>query len=279
MNAIEQACVRLRHSVWLKRADWLWNAARPAYDRIVNGLGRRGLERNLNGTDRMLIAPRFRNLGESYEPDVWRHVMSHLRAGDTVADVGAHIGLYAVALAKRVGAGGRVIAFEPDPANHRWVETHAKFNGVESQLTVVNAAVGAQDGRISFSGGKDIQNQIVPAGTPGSHEVPVMRLDTYFANRRVDILKVDVEGFEEEVLEGADTLLRDAARSPRRIYIEVHPYNWHYCGTSSDSLLNRLARHGYVVEHLDGAPVRRIENYGEVVARRESPQPHAARQA
>jgi len=221
----------------------------------------------INGTDRLRIAPQFRNLGENYEPEVWRLVMAVLRPGDQVADVGAHIGLYSLALAQRVGPTGQATAFEPDPGNYQHVLRHARLNGLGAQLCVVNAAVGKQDGTISFSGDKDIQNQIVPAGTPGARQVPVVRLDTHFAGRRLDLLKVDVEGFEEEVLAGAEGLLGDAARAPRTIFIEVHPYNWHLCGTTSESLLSRLKRLGCAVEHLDGQPVSRISEYGEVVAR------------
>lgn len=267
MNPIEKACRQLRHSPLLKRADWLWNSARPVYDALVNAAGRGGLERVINGTDRLLIAPQFRNLGEKYEPEVWQLVMAVLRPGDQVADVGAHIGLYSLALAQRVGPTGQATAFEPDPGNYQHVLRHARLNGLGAQLCVVNAAVGKQDGTISFSGDKDIQNQIVPAGTPGARQVPVVRLDTHFAGRRLDLLKVDVEGFEEEVLAGAEGLLGDAARAPRTIFIEVHPYNWHLCGTTSESLLSRLKRLGYAVEHLDGQPVSRISEYGEVVAR------------
>jgi len=48
----------------------------------------------------------------------------------------------------------------------------------------------------------------------------------------------------------------------------AEPYNWDLCGTTSESLLSRLKRLGYMVEHLDGQPVTRISEYGEVVARR-----------
>ncbi|MEM2045746.1 MAG: hypothetical protein QXO20_06155 [Candidatus Bathyarchaeia archaeon] len=56
-------------------------------------LGRNGLERIINGTDRILILPKFRGVGETYEPEVWSHLMAQARPGDIVADVGAHIGL------------------------------------------------------------------------------------------------------------------------------------------------------------------------------------------
>jgi FkbM family methyltransferase len=279
MNFIEKACVAIRHSPLLNNAGWLWNTARPVYDATVNALGRGGLERVINGTDRVLVAPQFRGLGESYEPEVWRHVMANVRPGDMVADVGAYIGLYAIALGRRVGHRGQVTAFEPDATNFRHCQRHVELNGVSTQITAVNVAVGAADGRIAFTGDHDIHNQIVADGTPGSRSVPVVRLDTHFKSGRLDLLKVDVEGFEEDVLRGGEEVLSDAARAPRVIYVEVHPYNWHLCGTTSESLIGRLERYGYTVEHPDGRPVRRIESYGEIVARTNRAQAHATRQA
>src|SRR5262249_44264687 len=141
-----------------------------------NTVGRRGLERVINGTDRLLIAPRFRNIGESYEPEVWRHLMRNVRTGDKIADVGAYIGLYTVALAGRVGAVGKVTAFEPDSTNFRSLKEHTILNKVTDRVHVKNAAVGGVDGLVSFSSARDIQNQIVPAGTKNSRTVPIVRL-------------------------------------------------------------------------------------------------------
>jgi hypothetical protein len=73
-------------------------------------------------------------------------------------------------------------------------------------------------------------------------------------------------------VKGAGELLGDAARAPRLIYLEVHPYNWHLCGTTSESLLGRLQQDGYAVEHMDGRSARRVEQYGEIVARRSNKQ-------
>jgi len=61
------------------------------------------------------------------------------------------------------------------------------------------------------------------------------------------------------------SLLCDSSQRNKQ---RVHPDNWHLCGTTSESLPSRLKRLGYAVEHLDGQPVTRISEYGEVVARR-----------
>src|SRR3954470_912629 len=114
MKTFEKVSTWLRHLPSLERADWLWNPARPIYQRAVNHFGRNGLERIINGSDRILVSPRARGVSETYEPDVWRALMADLRPGDTFVDVGSFIGLYTVAVALRLRGFGRVIAFEPD---------------------------------------------------------------------------------------------------------------------------------------------------------------------
>ena len=119
MNIIERAATTLRHSRGLENSDWLWNFARPIYDRAIGLFGRNGLERNINGTDPILVIPRLRGLSEIYEPEVWREIMKEIRQTDFVADVGAFIGLYTIAIAKKLTGKGYVCAFEPDCKNHK----------------------------------------------------------------------------------------------------------------------------------------------------------------
>lgn len=266
MNQIEKICVALRHSALLRKADWLWNGLRPIYNGLVNRFAARGLERVINGTDRLMIDSAWRGVTESYEPEVWAHVMANVRTGDRIADVGSFIGLYALALGKRVGATGRVTAFEPDEHSCAAVRQHIELNGLRDRVEAIRSAVGTVDGEIWFTAGKSIQNQIAQPGAAGAKPVPSLSLDGFFKGQRLDLLKVDVEGFEEEVLKGAEQLLGDPTRAPRLIYVEVHPYNWHLCGTTSRSLLDRLVRLGYQVEQMDGTPVSQIIGYGEVVA-------------
>src|SRR5437868_2680532 len=115
-RVLDRLARRIRRAPALSRANWLWDAMRPGYDAVLAlSARRRGLERLINGTDRIRIAPASRRLvGDRYEPDIWRLAMNLVRPQDTVVDVGAYIGVYAIAFAARAGAAGRVIAFEPD---------------------------------------------------------------------------------------------------------------------------------------------------------------------
>jgi FkbM family methyltransferase len=193
--------------------------------------------------------------------------MDEARIGDVVVDVGANIGLYALALAKRVGTEGRVHAFEPDPANFRALDRHCRLNGVTGQVVLHQAAVAQKDGRVPFETGRGCESRIGSGAT--AFQIDCVCLDSAFACERVDILKIDVEGFEEVVLRGASQLLGEQKRGPRFIYLEVHPYAWRELGTTADSLLTLLTERGYVVEDSSGQPVKQIQSYGGVFARRQ----------
>ena len=269
MNPVERACIAIRHSPTFDKAVWFWNTVRPVYNFVVNATARGGLQRVINGTDPLLVAPKYRGLREVYEPDLWRRLMSAVQPGDIIGDVGAHIGLYTVGLAKRLGGNGRVISFEPDEKNFHDLVHHLELNNVQASVQAVRAAVAECDGHVYFTHDRGVENRIVVENTLQSSLVPAITIDSFFEDRRLDILKVDVEGFEEDVLEGAELLLTNPCRAPRLIYLEVHPYNWSLCGTTSDSLLQRLHAANYKVETLDGKPCQRIITYGHVVARRQ----------
>jgi len=267
MHSLERLCINLRHTSLLDQSDWLWNHLRSPYEMMVAWCERSGLERVVNGTDRLRVIPRFRSVAEVYEPDVWKHMMAQLRSGDNVADVGAYIGLYATALAKRVGESGRVIAFEPDAHNFSALEAHCKLNGLLERVTLVQAAVGDKDGFIPFEARGDSQSCVSSVPGRQNNAVRCVRLDSVCGNGRLDILKIDVEGYEEPVLRGGARLLHDLDRKPRLIYIEVHPYAWSPMGVTSGSLLDLLASYHYEVSDLRGQPVHEIKAYGEIVAR------------
>jgi FkbM family methyltransferase len=258
----------VRHAPVLERADWLWDRGRPAYDRLVTRLARSGLERAINGTDRLLLLPRFRQMAEAYEPEVWHQLMRQVRPGDVFADVGAFIGFYSIAVARLVGDSGRVFAFEPDPQSFAWLDRHVELNRLTERIELVQAAVGARCGMVGFEAGKSSESRLSNSPADATQQVECVTLDSVFADRRLDILKIDVEGFEEDVLNGGINLLRDKQRSPRVIYLEAHPYAWPSVGTTSQSLIGLLAECGYTVQTIDGAPLKEIRTWGEILARK-----------
>jgi len=268
----------IRRAPVLHRADWLWNGLRPSYERLIAmTAGSRGLRRTINGTDPIRIAPASRRLvGDRYEPEIWRAAMNLVRTGDTVVDVGAHIGLYAIALARRVGEGGRVIAIEPDPGNAELMEQNVRVNQL-CNLEIVRAAAGAHDGETAFialnSNVSHVaaivsHNRELGAGAfaRGTVRVPMVALDTLLAGLPVNFIKIDVEGYEEPVLAGACELLRDARRRPRAILLEVHPFAWEPLGTTGATLTAFFTQCGYRLATPAGGVCDVIDRHGHLIA-------------
>ena len=268
MELLEKVAATVRHNPLLRRADWLWDKVRPLYNRTIEAAGGDGLARNMNGTDELVLSPRMRGFPDFYEPDVWPLLMKEIRPGDVFADVGTCFAIYALAVGHRVGAQGRVVAFEPDGDNYALAEENICLNKLEQIIELRRAAVSDTAGVVHFAAGNETQCHIADEGQAGAVAVDCVTLDGFFAQDRVDVLKIDVEGYEEPVLRGARELLRDAKRGPRVIFVEVHPFAWESVGTTSASLLGVLHECGYAVEELDGRPVTQIDAYGEVIARR-----------
>jgi FkbM family methyltransferase len=136
-----------------------------------------------------------------------------VEAGDTVIDVGAFIGTVTVPLARKVGPGGRVVSFEPVPEHFALLVENIEQNGVADQVTPVHALVGRESGTGGFTKASwemsTATTTFRPAGgTEGAEQLATWRVDDWMeANagdrRPVRLLKVDVEGMELAVLEGA----------------------------------------------------------------------------
>ncbi len=148
-----------------------------------------------------------------------------LKSGDTCVDVGAHIGFHTMVAARIVGAQGRVVAIEPQPQNCADLIENSKINRFENIMVVV-AAVGAHNGQVSLAvqsaGDRSLLSLAIPSRTdlPQRFSVPILRLDRIFAEHKlaeVALLKIDVEGYEREVLDG----LGDAIRQVRHLIVEI----------------------------------------------------------
>jgi FkbM family methyltransferase len=130
-----------------------------------------------------------------------------LRPEDLFVDIGANIGSYTV-LASAV-CRSRSISFEPDPGTMRSLQRNIEANQISDRVTLYEAAVGSQSGTVHFTTGQDTTNRVTSGPTSNSREVAVLRLDEVLANESPVLLKVDVEGYEPEVVEGTkQTLMR-----------------------------------------------------------------------
>ena len=125
-----------------------------------------------------------------------------LRVGDLFVDVGANIGSYTVLASKVVGANS--LAIEPVPETYQRLRRNINLNDISLLVDSRCCAVGKNHGLIKFSSDMDTTNQVVDNDYLGkSIEVPVKSLDHILEQLQPTLIKIDVEGFEPEVIEGA----------------------------------------------------------------------------
>lgn len=168
-------------------------------------------------------------------------LLEHIRPGDSVWDVGAYIGYFALLMRRAAGA-GNVYALEPDPANRSRLEEVLRLNDA-SDIHVIPTAAGSYDGEVSL-----VQHEGHPAtsalqGAAGL-TVPVTTLDTLAARIGAPrLIKMDVEGAEAEILRAAPRLVHEV----RPLWIlELH-------GEAGGEAVDLLRAVGYQIEWLNRA--------------------------
>ncbi|MFZ4069725.1 MAG: FkbM family methyltransferase [Caulobacterales bacterium] len=148
-----------------------------------------------------------------------------VQPGAVVVEGGANIGAHTLSLARAVGPGGRVIAFEPQPAVFYDLCAVAALNGL-TQIDARRQGLGREPGWLQVDGQDDPSRAHNAGGrslaTQGSGPaVPIVRLDDVFAEpgapQRLDMIKLDVEGMEGEALAGAEGVI---ARHKPALYVE-----------------------------------------------------------
>jgi FkbM family methyltransferase len=151
---------------------------------------------------------------------------------DTVVDVGAHIGLYTLIAAKRVGPSGKVIAIEPDPENCNLLKRNVELNRLTNVITLECAAFSSNSKLKLYLPGKErgftklgtiMTNRAV---TENFLEIDAATLDHLMVMQgiaQVNWIKIDVEGAELEVLKGATLTL--SASKDIALLVEIHNVN------------------------------------------------------
>jgi len=132
-------------------------------------------------------------------------LLHFLRNGDLFLDIGANVGSYTV-LASGVRR-ATTWAFEPDPDTLRHLKRNIAINDLAALVKVSECALGAKQGDVPFTVGLDTVNRIAGANDKNVRMVRQERLDSLIDNSQPIMIKIDVEGAEEGVLQGAEGLL------------------------------------------------------------------------
>jgi len=181
----------------------------------------------LDALDSMMLS--VNGAYEDLELDIFRHCIS---PGDTVVDVGAHIGLYTLEAARAVGTSGKVLAFEPATPNFQLLCSNVGRNGY-TNVETFNAAVAAESGTafLRHSSHNTGDHQLIDGDeTAGSESVATVSLDEVLASRgiaNVSVVKMDIQGAEPVALRGAIHLMSTSENLV--LFTEVSPshlQNW-----------------------------------------------------
>ena len=268
MFFLEKCAKTIRRLPVLREINFLWNLINPAYECALKLIYGDTLRRLINNTDIVYIPCYLRHFADKYEAGFWKIAMEMVIPGDTIADVGAFFGFYAFAFAKRTGKQGRVVAFEPDPHNLAFLRNIVKRYKISLKPRIVGSAVGDTKGILKFDAQSASTSGVILKGLPKGEvrQVECVSLDEFFADEKLDIIKIDVEGYEEKVLLGARNILKRKRGYPRAIFIEVHPYAWGNYGTTDKAIMAILRDAGYSVQNIQGEIVSAITDYGSIIA-------------
>ncbi|WP_447978449.1 FkbM family methyltransferase [Candidatus Nitrospira bockiana] len=218
-----------------------------------------------------------------YDNPGWRYAEKELsflryhliRQGDIVFDVGGHHGWNALIFSRLVGLQGKVFTFEPNPKNVEIIRRNISLNGC-TNITVANVAVGprAQEAVVANRSNtvvkpnkveerywpEDCRRKSVDRGI----EVKMESLDGYARQYHIcpHLLKVDVEGYEIEVLRGARSIL---SRKPKLCLEIHHPDALARYGTSVGDLFDVIAMNEYKLWlQIDNEDIVAIEDANEL---------------
>ena len=132
----------------------------------------------------------------------------------SIVDVGANIGYYALLFVSHLRGIGKIVCLEPEPTNLIELRANVAENQLENLVEVLPVAAGNFDGMAKLEPG--LNGLVV---SRGSLEVPIWRIDSMNLGR-VDLMKIDVEGFEGAVLDGATATIE---RDRPTLFLELHP--------------------------------------------------------
>jgi FkbM family methyltransferase len=251
----------------MRNQDWLWRVVEPTWQKTFAWLSsQRGFATAINEEVFQLdyaIGSRYARHGHgTYEPSFYQPFVERIKPGMVILDIGAHVGLFTLGAAKRVGPRGKVYSFEPAPATFELLRRQICLNGWRDRVEAVRCVVSDVVGTVPFYAhgtsmaaslcreNVELLNPERLAAPACRHDVASVTIDALCLERKIapDVVKIDVEGAELRVLRGARNILETGQVV---ILCEIHPQQTVNCGSSAAELESFLAKFGYTVERLD----------------------------
>lgn len=186
-----------------------------------------------------------------------------LKPGDTFVDVGANVGLFSLLASRVVGPTGKVIAIEPAPVTIEALRTTVRANGLAGIVTIKEVAAGAEQGLGTLAVTQNSTHNSLLATDASANSVVslIAPLDEIVGTTIPDMVKIDVEGWEPQVLEGMKSILQT---NPNLIVImDFEPAHIRRTGISAATWVQRMLSAGLHIFEID-------ERNGELTELRKS---------
>ncbi len=218
------------------------------------------LLRRLLGKKYFGLLLRFQKWRGSYEIEVFKNLV---KKGMFVLDVGANIGVFTLVAAKKCGKKGKVYSFEPEPNNLSALRDNIRKSLLEKEqqrIEVFPLIISFRRGHstlyvdsVHAANHSIFQKNIISGNV--SHQVKTTTLDSFLSNRsrKIDLIKIDVEGAEGMVIDGAKKILQ---KDKPTILMEFWPEGLRKSGHQPKKFLKTLMKMGYKIKNIDSQKKR-----------------------
>lgn len=212
-----------------------------------------GRKVNISGFSLSLPIRYSRFFPKNYETDNMEFLRNNISEGMTVIDIGAHIGLYTIAMGKIVKGSGKIYSFEPTPATFKVLQKNIHFNEMNNIVRPLNKAVSDTEGTTTFYiNDTDVCNSNSLASNYNNNKgiginVALISIDKLVETEKIsfiDIIKIDAEGAEYSVLKGSEKTLR---KFRPKIILGLHPKSIENFGDSLILIYDFISSLGYKI--------------------------------
>jgi FkbM family methyltransferase len=204
-------------------------------------------------------------LGE-YEPEVSKVFLDSIDIGDTVIDIGAHIGYYTLLAARKVGPKGKVVAFEPEPNNFHLLSLNIKLNHYDNVIPI-EKAVSNEESTVKLYLGGSSTNSVIKNYNISQNSnfitIKAINLDKFKGFGKIRLIKMDIEGAELLALKGMLELIDK--NEDLIIISEFNPSLLSQSGYSTKEYISLLNDCGFKIKVIESNIILNLSNLDSVI--------------
>jgi len=189
-----------------------------------------------------------------HEPLSTEQYMKEVKEGMNVLEIGSNIGYYALLGSNLIGKSGKVIAFEPNPINFEMLKLNIELNKCSEKFDCYPYGVGSENGELDFymmnkgNTSSFIHRDDSTIKIEEIKKIKVVKLDDFFdKDIKIDYFRMDVEGYELEIIKGMKNILA-SNNKPQGCFIEVHSALLNQMNSSAKDFVDMMKDYGFKIK-------------------------------